>query len=137
DTATGELATAVSSAWRGHRQSVFAGETPTQIRGKLALTKANEEALEVYKMKYSLLKAAFESFPEDIAAIEKVGKIAGELEKAAKAFDFNVPSEVKSFLEAVQSVKGAPLNLLTQTVQDWIEENGGSDSYSIRATGRE
>ncbi|MBH8566785.1 hypothetical protein I8748_32340 [Nostoc sp. CENA67] len=40
---------------------------------------------------------------------------------------------VSRFLQAV-SDKGAPLNLLTPEVQDWINQNGISDSFKIRLT---
>lgn len=134
--ASRELATAAFTAWKQHRQSVFAGETPTQLRGKLARTPANDEALEDYEVHYTRLRTAFETFPSDKDALARPAKIAAELERIAKKFDFQVPAEVKQFLEAVLSVKGAQLHLLTPSVLEWLKENDGLDSYAVRATGR-
>jgi hypothetical protein len=135
DNAGRDLASAVVGGWKGHRQAVFAGETPAQIRGKLARTPANDKAFEKYEALYTRLKAAFEALPPDAAAIAATGKIANDLQTAAKDFDFDVPTDVKQFLEAVLSIKGAPLSLLTPSVLEWLANNGGLDSYAVRSTG--
>ena len=62
--------------------------------------------------------------------------IAEDLEKVAKGFDFDVPADVKQFLEAVLSINGARLSLLTPSVLEWLTENGGLDGYAVRSTGR-
>lgn len=136
DNAGRDLASAVVAGWKGHRQAVFAGETPAQIRGKLARTPDNDRAFEKYEALYTRLKAAFDVLPTDAAAIEATEKIADDLEKAAKDFNFEVPADVKQFLEAVLSIKGAPLSLLTPSVLEWLANNGGLDSYAVRSTGR-
>ncbi|PWC91869.1 hypothetical protein [Azospirillum sp. TSO5] len=136
DTAGRDLANTVMAAWKGHRSVVFAGETPGAIETKLAKTKANTEALRVYETLYHQFKIAFDSLPADWAAIERARRLGGELEAAARVFDFNVPAEVKSFLEAVQSVSGAPLDLLTPAVLEWLRENGGTDGYRVRSADR-
>jgi hypothetical protein len=135
DTASRELATAVVAAWRGYRQTVFAGDTPAAIRTRLARTKSNDAAFERYHALYAQLKAAFEALPQDRSAIDRVKEIATKLEQAAQAFDFDVPHEVKLFLEAVQSVGGAPLRLLSPAVQQWLKDNDSFDSYRISASG--
>lgn len=131
-----DLSSAVFAAWRGHRQAVFAGETPAQIRGKLARTPTNDQAYEKYDGLYSRLKTAFDVLPPDTATIAATWQIAEELEKVAKDFDFDVPADVKQFLEAVLSIKGAPLSLLTPSVLEWLRNNSGLESYAIRAAGR-
>ncbi len=136
ETASQELAQAVTTAWRNHRQTVFAGDTPAAVRTKLARTVANDAAYDKYLTLYTQLKAAFETLPTDKAAIDRVSQMAADLERVAQAFNFAVPPDVKQFLEAVLSVSGAPLGLLTPTVQQWLKENGSLDSYSIRSTGR-
>jgi len=136
DLASREVATAVLSAWRAHRAAVYAGDTPAAIRGKLARTRANDLAFETYQALYARLKAAFDDLPSENGDIDRVGSLAAQLETAAQAFDFDVPSEVKQFLEAVLSVGGAPLSLLTPEVWQWLEANGSLASYTIRSTGR-
>jgi hypothetical protein len=136
DVASPEVAAAVLSAWRDHRTAVFAGDTPAAIRGKLARTKANDKAFERYQALYGHLKAAFDDLPGDKDDIDRVEALAAQLEQAAQAFDFAVPAEVKQFLEAVLSVTGAPLALLTPEVRHWLEANGSLGSYTIRSAGR-
>ena len=136
DVASRELAAAVVSAWRAHRAIVFAGDTPAALRGKLARTKVNDEAFRTYEALYARLKAAFDDLPGDKGDFDQVRALAAELEQVAQAFDFDVPAEVKQFLEAVLSVTGAPLALLTPEVRQWLEANGSLESYTIRSTGR-
>jgi hypothetical protein len=136
DVACRDLAAAVQSAWRAHRAAVFAGDTPAALRGKLAHTKANDEAFTAYEALYKSLKAAFDDLPGDKRDLEKVAALAVQLERVAQAFDFDVPAEVKRFLEAVLSVSGAPLALLTPEVRRWLEAKGSLENYSIRSTGR-
>ena len=62
--------------------------------------------------------------------------LAEQLEAAAQDFNFDVPEPVKAFLEAVQSVAGAPLDLLTAEVRDWLKANNSFDSYRISAKGQ-
>ena len=136
DVASREFAAAVLSAWRAHRAAVFAGDTPAALRGKLARTKANDEAFRTYDALYARIKAAFDDFPGDKGDLDKVRALAVQLEHVAQGFDFDVPAEVKQFLEAVLSVAGAPLSLLTPEVRQWLEANGSLESYAIRSTGR-
>lgn len=133
DAATGELASVLMSAWRAYRQAVFAGETPAQIRGKLAHTKENDAVFDEYQRLFTELRAKFDTLPNDQAAVKHVESLAERLVKVGKSFNFNVPADVKRFLEAVLSVNGAPLSLLTPAVQEWLTANGSLDSYSIRA----
>jgi hypothetical protein len=135
ETASDDVARAVSSAWRAYRQEVFGGEAPSVIRARLAMTNENRVAIKRYDALYQSFRAAFDALPQDDAVIERVKRIANELAETAKAFDFNVPKEVKAFLEAIQT-GGAPLALLTGTVQEWLKANNAFDSYRIRASDR-
>lgn len=136
ETATRDLTSTLVSTWKAHRQSVFAGETPSQIRSKLARTSDNDEALQKYELSYTRLREAFDNLPADAQAITATAKIADDLERIAKGFNFDVPAEVKQFLEAVLSVKGASLSFLTPEVLNWLRDSGGIDNYSVKATGR-
>lgn len=135
DTASSDVAKAVSSAWRAHRQEIFGGEAPSVIRARLAMTSENMAAIKRYETLHQNFRAAFETLPPDGAMIERVKRLARELTETAKSFDFNVPKEVKAFLEAIQA-GGAPLTLLTETVQAWLKTNNALDSYRIRASDR-
>lgn len=136
DAGSRDLASAVKESWYNYRQQVFAGDTPAVIRPRLARTRANDAAFVEYLGLFNRLKAAFDILPSDRAAIENVKQISAELEITAQGFDFAVPAEVKEFLEAVLSVNGAPLELLTPAVVKWLKENDSFNSYRISSTGR-
>lgn len=136
DTAIRELGAAVLASWKAHRQSVFAGETPGALRSKLARTKTNTDALNSYERLYTALKTAFETLPPDRETIDQVGRIGSQLETAAQAFDFAVPADVKAFLEAVQSIGGASLALLTPSVLAWLKDSGSLETYRVKSTDR-
>jgi hypothetical protein len=131
-----DLGGALQSAWKGYRQTAFAGEPPTSIRAKLARTPANDAAFKRYEALFAKLKEAFDAMPADQQAIARVSEVARQLAAAAQDFDFDVPAEVKRFLEGVLSVGGAPLSLLTPSVAEWLRANGTFDQYSIRSAGR-
>lgn len=136
DASGAELSQAVAGAWRRARESFFAGDTPATLRGRLARTPENDQALARYRFLFERLDAAFAAAPVDQAAIEQVKQHASELEAAAQAFNFDVPAAVKAFLEAVQSVAGAPLDLLTPEVVGWLKSNNCFDAYHISAKSR-
>ena len=133
--ASRELESTVQSAWRGYCQNMFTGDTPDGIRTQLAPTKSNDDALELYETHFFRLKAAREKLPADQETIDNAQNAAVELEQAARAFDFDVPSDVKKFLEAVLSSDGAQLSLLTPSVEQWLKHNDSFNSYRIRSAG--
>jgi hypothetical protein len=122
-------ATAVKS-WRAYRQEVFTGEAPAIVKGRVAFTPANDAAYKRYEQLFQSFRSEFERFPADLAAIERVRSLAADLTTTAATFDYDVPAEVKLFLEAVQS-GGASLDLLTGTVKTWLAENNAFASYRI------
>ena len=136
DGATSDFSQAVFAAWRRSREGFFAGDTPARLRGRLARTAENDRALEQYRTLHQALDAAFTDAPTDSTTIDQVKRLAKQLEAAAHAFNFDVPDAVKAFLEAVQSVAGAPLDLLTPEVVDWLKTNHSLDAYRISAKGR-
>lgn len=134
--ASRELDRSITAGWRSYRQTIFAGDPPAAIQSRLAPTEANNDALARYKLLFERLKIAFETLPPDRAAIDRTTRLAEELEEVAKAFDFDVPADVKRFLVAVLSVNGAPLALLTPAVEKWLRENDSYENYCISSTGR-
>lgn len=136
DSAARDLQAAVTVAWKSQWTSLFSGETPAAIESKLAKTKPNQEALRVYQGLYSQFRALFDGLPPDQATIERARILGNQLELAAKAFDYQVSPEVKAFLEAVQSVRGAPISLLTDEVLNWLRENENLDAYRVKSSDR-
>ena len=117
DTACEELSVEMNSAWRGYRNAAYSGDSPTAVKARgLARTTQNDAALKEYSALFEQFSKLFEDLPEDRGAIERVGLLAVRLQEVGKKFDFEVPDDVKQFLEAVLSVDGAPLGLLTTGV---------------------
>jgi hypothetical protein len=137
DGAAGELSKGVLTAWRRSRKEFFAGDTPTTLRKRLARTAENERALKQYDNLHQRLDVFFATEPVDATTIDEVKHLAQQLEVAAHAFNFDVPEAVKAFLEAVQSVGGAPLDLLTAEVIKWLKANQSFDAYCISAKSRQ
>ncbi len=136
DEAGSEFCEVVLTAWRRARRDFFAGDTPATLRGRLARTAENDRALDQYRTLHQALDTAFSAAPADQAAIDQIKRLAKQLEMTAQAFDFNVPEAVKRFLESVQSMGGASLDLLTPEVIDWLKANHSFDAYRIIAKSR-
>jgi hypothetical protein len=128
--ASADLNTAVVKSWKAYRQIVFTGEAPGVIKGRIAFTPTNSAAFSEYERLHQILRTKFDRLPADKAGIEEVRVLASDLTETAKAFDFDVPGEVKRFLEAIQN-GGATLDLLTDAVKDWLKSNNAFDSYHI------
>jgi len=129
-TAASDLGTAAGQSWKGYRQTVFTGEAPSLVKGRIALTPTNNAAFKTYELLHQAFLAEFEKLPVDKAAIDGVKTLAAKLTETAKDFDFDVPVDVKRFLEAIQT-GGAKLELLTDAVLKWLEENNAVDNYRI------
>lgn len=132
--ASGDVADLVIKSWKAYRQDVFTGEAPGIVKGRIAFTPANGAAFKRYEQLHQAFRVEFERLPADRAAIERVRSLAAELTETAKTFDYAVPTEVKRFLEAVQS-GGAALDLLTDTVKIWLTDNDAFVSYRILPRG--
>lgn len=128
--AAGDIGNETRTAWRNYRALIFTGETPAVIRGRMAGTEKNQAAYRRYEAKHEVFRAAFETLPQKHSEIEQARLLAKELTEIATEFDFNVPVEVKAFLDTVQA-GGAPLGHLTETVISWLKENHAFDSYRI------
>jgi len=121
------------SRWQSYEAEIFGGEPPSAVERLLAPTPENNAALRRYKAGFDELRLKFKTLPssdEDLAAAELKAK---ELKEIAKAFDFDVPGDVKAFLEAVFSGGGAPLKLLTPGVIEWLRKTGTYEHYRISA----
>jgi hypothetical protein len=128
------VSSVVISSWKAYRQEVFTGDAPGIVKGRIALTPANSAAFTRYEQLHQVFRVEFERIPPDRGVIEHVRSLAKELTKTAKGFDYDVPADVKRFLEAVQS-GGATLDLLTDTVKKWLSVNDAFTSYRILPRG--
>lgn len=132
--ASNELGAMVIKSWKAYRQELFTGETPAIVKGRIAFTPANDATFKRYEQLHASFRLEFEKLPVDQTAINRARALAKELNETANDLDYDVPAEVKLFLEAVQS-GGATLNLLTDTVKTWLEANDAFASYRILPRG--
>ena len=100
------------------------------VKVRIAFTPANIAAFKTYEQLHQAFRAEFDHRPVDKAAIDRVKALAARLTETTKEFDFDVPADVKRFLEAIQS-GGAKLDLLTDAVLEWLQENNAFDNYRI------
>ena len=128
--ATTDVSTSVVRSWKGYRQTVFTGEAPAVVKGRIAFTPTNTAAFKIYEQLHQAFRTEFEKLPVDKAGIDRVKVLAAQLTETAKEFDFDVPDDVKRFLEAIQS-GGAKLDLLTGAVLEWLQDNNAVDNYRI------
>lgn len=132
--ASSDVATIAIKSWKVYRQEVFTGEAPGVVKSRIAFTLTNGAAFKRYERLHQGFRLEFERLPADRATIERVRSLAAELNETTKDFDYAVPTEVKRFLEAVQS-GGATLDLLTDTVKNWLTDNDAVASYRIMPRG--
>lgn len=125
-----DVSTEVGRSWKEYRQTVFTGEAPALVKGRIAFTPANIAAFKTYEQIHQAFRAEFDKLPAEKATIDRVKALAVRLTETAKEFDFDVPADVKRFLEAIQS-GGAKLDLLTEAVLKWLQENGAFGNYRI------
>jgi hypothetical protein len=128
--ASTDVSAKVVGSWREYRHTVFTGEAPALVKGRIAFTAQNISAFKTYDQLYQLFRVEFEKLPTDNKAIERVRDLATRLTETAKDFDFDVRADVKRFLEAIQS-GGARLDLLTDAVNEWLKNNNAFDNYRI------
>lgn len=134
EAASTDVSTVVVTGWKAYREELFTGDAPATVRGRIAFTPANATAFKRYEQLHQSFRQEFDRLPADRAAIDRVRSLAKELTETAKALDYDVPTEVKRFLEAVQS-GGAALGLLTETVKAWLSANDAFGSYRIVSRG--
>lgn len=128
--ASTDVAASLISSWKAYRLDVFTGEAPSLVKGRIAFTPANNVAFKQYDQLHQAFRTEFDKLPAEQAAIERVRALAAKLTETAREFDYDVPADVKRFLEAVQS-GGATLELLTDAVKTWLKENNAFHSYRI------
>lgn len=120
-------------SWREFVNSAYGGDKPEDLQGSLAQTDANNNVLKQYKEQFKLLQELSRKLTVEKSDFDNVRQIAKKLTDLNGLFDRDVPDSVNKFLQAVAS-GGAPLNLLTEEVRHWLQEQNSSDQYRIKKT---
>lgn len=127
-----ELTNALKAAWGRFIATAYTGESPEQLERSLAVTDRNRSQLTLYKQAYTQLNSLTRSRPQERSDFDRVRGLARQLGEIYLRFDFNVPEAVKRFLQAVAD-GGADLDLLTEEVRAWLQQQGSSSHYRIVA----
>ena len=136
ETAVQELTTATKLAWQAHRTNLYAGKAPGVLNSELAKTTENQVTLREYGEVFDQFRSLFDTVPTTPDVIARAKTLANRLEIVAAKFDFQVTAPIKAFLDAVQTVQGAQLILLTDEVIQWLRESNTLNGYRIKAVDR-
>lgn len=124
----GEFENLADEAWLVFAQGKFSGEKPDNLN--VAGTDHNVNVLRDYSVNYEEFQRYLNNFPDDSNYVVKTVEISKKLESIRKSFNFDVPQSVDAFLSSV-ALGGAPLNLLTDEVIGWLEDNQSQNQYRI------
>jgi hypothetical protein len=124
------LTDALKAAWRQFIATAYTGESPSHLERSLAITDRNLEQLNLYKQTYTQLNGLARSRPQERGDFDRVRQLARQLGEIHQRFDFDVPEAVKHFLQAVAG-GGADVDLLTEEVRTWLQQQGSSGHYRI------
>ena len=127
-----ELTNALKAAWSQFIATAYTGESPSHLERSLAVTDRNLDQLRLYKQTYTQLNSLGRSRPQERGDFTRVRELARQLGEIYQRFDFDVPEAVKRFLQAVAD-GGADLDLLTEEVHGWLQQQGSSGHYRIVA----
>jgi len=123
-------ATTLDQAWRDFVASAYSGHKPTDLERSLAPTDGNNQRLQHYRSAYNELGTLTRRRPasrEDFDRVRELARLLGEIHQG---FDFTVPDAVKRFLDAM-AAGGADLDLLTDEVRGWLQQQGSTGRYQI------
>jgi len=125
-----ELDSNLRTEWRCFVDSAYSGDNPDNVESVLAATEGNRKNLVDYRRAHTELRQYARTRPESREDFARVRALARILTEIYDRFDFSVPDDVKRFLQAVAS-GGAGLELLTQTVLDWLHEQNTAGQYRV------
>jgi len=126
-----ELNKILTDAWKNFVTSTYCGESLDILQSTLPKTEKNNALLDQFDNKYKSYIYHKNKFPDSDSDIDKVIKLAKELNDLIQQMDRDIPEDVKKFINAVNVKTGASLLLLTEGVKKWLIENDEVYSYKI------
>ena len=127
-----QAATALDQAWRSFVTGAYSGDKPADLERSLAPTDVNKERLVRYRSAYEELIRLANRRPAGREDFDRVRELSRQLKELFQGFDFGVPEAVKLFLQAIAK-GGADLDLLTDEVRIWLQQQGSAGRYQIVA----
>jgi hypothetical protein len=110
---------------------------PDEISRTLGGTPENLKNLEDYRYGYAqLAEIAGLLLPRNALDVNELVVRAKRVREIRERFDFSVPTAVKTFLDAAVSPDGASLELLSDDVRAWLDDQNLAGHYVVRAKGR-
>lgn len=132
EAARSKTATTLNQAWRDFVTSAYSGDKPADLERSLAPTDLNKERLSRYRAAHEELLWLANRRPTVREDFDRVRELARQLQELHQGFDFGVPEGVKQFLQAIAK-GGADLDLLTDEVRAWLQQQGSTGRYQIVA----
>ncbi len=116
-----ELRTVVLTAWRSHATTLIREQSVEllDVLERVPGLQADARSIRDLAAEFGHLS---ESLPHDDAGIDRLERIASEIERRWQSLEGEgIPREVIDFLAAA-SLTGAPLDLLTPAVREWLDD---------------
>jgi hypothetical protein len=116
-----ELRGFVLESWRSHAKSLVREQSVEllNVLEHVPGLQADASAIRQLATEFDHLS---DSLPQDEAGIDHLEEIAGEIERRWQSLEGGgIPREIIDFLAAA-AVTGAPLDLLTPAVREWLDE---------------
>lgn len=132
EAAGSQAASTLDKTWRSFVIGSYSGAKPADLERSLAPTDGNILRLQRYRDAYNKLDILARRRPTSRADFDSVRDLARQLREIHQGFDFSVPDAVKRFLDAM-AAGGADLDLLTDEVRDWLNQQGSTARYQIVA----
>lgn len=115
-------------------RSKYGGINPRDLNLSAAKTPKNTELIQNFKVEYDRFRQAQNVTPITTEVLNDIETIGFNLQEIIKKVDFDVPDEVKNFFNGIEN-GGADLNLLNETVINYLRENNMIADFKIFKTG--
>ena len=92
---------------------------------------SNRAVVEQFEAKRESFHNLAQVIPSNSNTPREITRLSEELKQIKSQIDFCLPEEVAHFYRTIES-GGAPINLLTETVLDYLRENNQLDNFRIK-----
>lgn len=130
------LAESVRNGWGQLIRDAGPFRRPTEIEASLPLSRpGNRDAAALYRASFvpydRLGRQAAPASADDVLLLRA---LAEELRVVMQRFNYDqLPDAVRAFFTAIDLGQGAPLNLLTAEVREWLDNEGQSANFVVKS----
>jgi hypothetical protein len=128
---TRDLNSSSLNIWKNYKNNIFTGEKPDNLVEITAPTSHNKSILLKYRSSYAEFINLFDRLPDNEPVISRARELAIILANCRGQLDFDVPSEVKKFLDATSTFGGAGISSLSDSVLAWLRDNNTIENYKV------